>query len=737
MSFNFKKNFRKLGGTSIVSPELLRDDTVATDTLNVDTYDNFSLCKRRGVSSAGTFNAVNTRGAFTTSSGEKLIFSFGPTPLQRVVEGSVGFNHNGALGAITIKVANDPFIESEKRLIVELADGTEFINLSLGTESSNVALSTVITNFNLVDPNLQMFSFTDDTQPALGLKVSQIKEKTLLTSGQDRIDFEYLENVTGSGIGATGSQMFDVVERDGIVYFTTGSDLYKYDGTEYYRAGLPKPLQPGSSGFINTTGAASTVPAAGTYRYRVIYEYTDPLGNVIQSTPSDEVELSINDLNSALLDIDSDFLGGYPSGVTATILRTKAVENGGGSVYFVVATGVALDTPFNDLTPDANLVDNFVLPPFELNAVTNAKYVEIFRNSLVLTGFPNDPDKVLYEDIEFTEGFSESNSFLTQSRQGGENSGIKATDNHLFVFKEDSIHLVTGDLNTSQFQVDKISDEGIGCVSNASLVESLGRIWFMSKEGIYSIATDGIKEESGDLEAIFEKEFTTEDLRRCVGFNNTLDDKLWFNISLDTFDQNNSNQNLNKTYCYNIKLKKWFIWDTLDFSGGISIKDRDIWMLGQFSYGGANTKAYTRISRTFTELDYSDRSVPIRFEYKSNWETLGEPSVFKKFVRMKIYSIDNQRQLFETPDFTIELETEHNYEYGGTVTKASLRFYELNDPTDPSLRTPVHSRRTRLKPKKAKSMRYILINEENNKNVLISGVETEIAYEHSNFMRSE
>lgn len=724
MSFNFKKNFQNVGGTSVVTPELIRQDSSATDTLNVDMYDNFGLTKRRGEESIEGFSAVSPKGAFTTVAGEKLVFAFGPNPLLKVIEQHLTFSIAGP-NIYTIEVFQD--FQGSKSLRV-LENDAEVYSISLGNDQGSVPLSNIVNAINFNVPNMTA-TVSDDTQSAHGLQVSRITIRQVTAFNDRRILSEYLEPIAGSGISTGGGALrHSILERDGIVYFATGGSLYKYDGVSYYQASLPKP----NLSFVDfgTDATASSSPADGQYRYRVLYEHTDAQGNIIQSSISDEFVISTNGTNRPKINVSSAILVGYGTGITATIVRTKEVGSGGGSIYFVVASGVALDTDYFDNTSDANLVEDFLLPPFELTASTNGKYIDIWRNSIVMTGFIDDPDKVLFEDVQYTEGFSVSNSFLTSSRIGGENSGIMAQDNAMYVFKEDSIFIVSGDLNTSQFQVDKITEEGIGAVANDSIIESQGRIWFMSKEGVYSISTDGLKGESSELTPIFEKEYTTEQLRNCVAFNNTLENKLYFNI-VSPF-QTNTTLVDNKTYVFNLNVQKWFIWDVIDFSGGISIKGRDIWFLGDFSFSGANIASYKRFSRTFTNLDYADRGEPIITVFKSFWDTLGEPSVQKKFVRLKLYSIDNQRQRFESPEFIVDVQTEHDYKYDQKVSGASLRFFQNNSD---GTTTPVNNRRLRLLPRKCRALRYVITHNRLNENMLISGVEFEVAYEHSNYMR--
>jgi len=737
MSFNLKKSFGIMGGTSVVTPELLRDDTTLTDTLNIDMYDNYGLSKRRGEELVEKFDGQGLA-AFTMSNGDKIIIKRDSEGIIKISTFNLVVQYIGTQ-ELRIEVGQEQLSSTDGKYIKFFKDEIEVARYSLGGESFDKTINDLLTEINVTDVTifagpLGIGSVNTDISYTLKPFNSVIPSNV-----DSNLEYESFEVIPGTipNLGQISEKPIDTIERDGILYFTTPAGLYKYDGTSFYRAGLPKPdieIIPVPTGYTGSNPKR--------YVYRVILTATDALGNIIESTPSDERTIIVDDATTfpngiRSIGIGTTQLGNFnPSNVTYSVLRTKA----NGSIFFVVAEGLDINTDYVDVVDDENLVSDYTLPPFELNATTEGAYIDIWRNSLVMTGFTSDPDKVLYEDIIFTEGFSDSNSFLTQSRRGGPNTGIMAQDNALYVFKEESITLVTGDLNTSQFQVDKISEEGIGATSNLSIIEHNGRVWFMSKEGVHSISLEGLKEESGDLRPIFEKESNSSMLNNCVAFNNTLDGRLMFTLPNFDVDPANPTRNLAAkpiTYVYNTQLDKWFIWDTIDFSRGISIKDNEVWYLGSNLDDVNNNAVYCRIPRTFTSIDFADRGLPIQSISKSNWETLGEPSVNKKFVRMKLYSIDNNRQKFETPDFTIDIETEHGYKYDDIVSQASLRFYELNNPLDSSDRTPVASRRVRLLPKKTKALRYILKNSELNKNILISGVEFEIAVEHAGFMRSE
>lgn len=735
MSFSLKKKYSNTGGVSTVYPELLRPEGSATDLLNIQMYDNFGITKRRGEDTLFKYDnelEPNARGllAISTSWGERLIVQAGSlsNAVMRILHDDVTVTFAGSF-EVRIDIEMKRIDDSNMKFIVAYKDGVEVQRVSLGSFKGGLKdWATVVGEFNTGD------IFISVPAARLGDEASMTPVFSSIVQSGDSFSIERLETVTAPALFGAWDDFGDYIERDGIIYFTAGGALLKYDQSRVYTAGMPHPTRFSYYDYaIDAT--ASSVPAAGTYRYRVVLEFTDAQGNIVRSSPSDEFSLTTTNTDRISITPFSGALtagGYYAAGVTATILRTKEIGAGGGSVFYVAASGVPLDAPWYDTIPDSALVENYTLPPFQFTGRTDAKYIDIWRNSIVLTGFAGEPDLVAFEDVENLEAFSVSNSFLTQSKLGGVNSGVKAQDNNIFIFKEESIFIVTGELVIGQFQVDKISEEGIGVVSNKSIVESGGRVWFLAKMGVYSIGKEGLKEESPQLTPIFEKEYTLNNIRNTVALNNVLDKSLWFcipnggPIGLPEGDVT--------TYVYNIPTSSWLIWKGLNFIGGIAITDKEIWGVGSSEEYLNRGTHYKVFPRTFTHVDFSDNGLPISAVWASNWEAMGEPSIPKKFVRVNIKSIDNSRGKFESPAFTLEVSTQHDFKYDKDISKGILKFFEETAVGD---RVPVVSRRLRLLPRKADALRLKITHDINNENMLISGIELEIATPYSLKFRKE
>jgi len=741
MGYSLKKHFRNFGGQDLRSPELLRDDTTATDTLNVSISENLSLTKRRGsqihsesVGGAGsvTFNEVDIATGLDTQS--RLVFDSGVRELKK---GSVTVSYSGTDSpSVAVYVLDGEFVLDLR----EDGDLTQRIPLGSGVGISDSSIATALSAMS------SPFSFSVTGPSSINSAYINVTASTSFLGSYD-LEFSYSEELSYP-TGVTNPlqahwdtrntdrfELNDTVQVNDVLYVTNGvSGLFKYDGLRFYKAGLPKPAD-----LTQDSGSGT----AGTYRYRIVYKHTDNKDNIIFSTPSNELELSnVSDINVPNILHGS----GFDTDGTIEILILRTTDNG--NLFFVVDTitndPLNASQVYSDTAVDSDLVNDYTLPPFELNQLPICRYVDVWRGQIVLTGDPQAVNRVYYSDVIYPEGFSLSNSFETSTRSGGPNSGVISIDNILFVFKPTSITAVTGDLATSQFQVDTLSDEGIGCLSNATLVESRGRIWFLGRRGIYSVNNEGVRLESDPLTPIFTTELRDITTLRSVGFYWINDEVLLF--SLPKMSSSGSERYVeqdSRILAYHVQTAKWTVWSGIDFSSGINQDQDDVWFCGSFlDSNNVVNKSTSQFLRTFTRFDYADQVSPIRWEYKANWETLGEPSVPKKFVRLKLYSLDTPLQAFVSTDFSIDIETNHDY-IDEIVSKTSLAFSEDGSgwgafPWGQAPWGEIKSltRRTRLLPKKARSLRTVLKNSELYENVLLSGFEFEVAAIYDTFLRN-
>ena len=123
----------------------------------------------------------------------------------------------------------------------------------------------------------------------------------------------------------------------------------------------------------------------------------------------------------------------------------------------------------------------------------------------------------------------------------------------------------------------------------------------------------------------------------------------------------------------------------------------------------------------------------ISFSYKTHWEAMGEPSIYKKFLRIKVHSLDGTINDFETDKFTLTVETEHDYVQGSESSLSldfgggALGWGNSAWGQFPWGESRLEQLTSKLKSKKAKALRVVFTNNTRHQNVLISGYELEIA----------
>jgi hypothetical protein len=391
-------------------------------------------------------------------------------------------------------------------------------------------------------------------------------------------------------------------------------------------------------------------------------------------------------------------------------------------------------TTYTSTNADSTLVVDFTaavkvpaLPP-------TCKYIDVWRGQLVMTGNRDSVNTVYYSDFD-GESFPVDQSFVTEARLGGGNSGIKSLDNTLFIFKPRSIITCTGDLGTDQFQVDGLADDGVGCVANATIKEIEGRLWFLGNRGIYSVNRSGHQKESEMIEPKFDEAYTD---KRAIAHYWIEKDLYVISLPFLSTDAG-SEKYLDTTnsfiMVYDLYRQAWFEWDSINFIGGIAEYNGVIYTSARELDpvpSTATTYTYEFLSAGNSD-DYADHDTAISFSYKTHWEAMGEPSIYKKFLRMKIHSLDGTINDFETDKFTLSIQTEHDYVQaaesdfsldfsGGALGWGSSAWGQF-----PWGESRLEQMTSKLKSKKAKALRTVFTNANLHENILISGYELEVS----------
>ena len=656
---------------------------------------------------------------------------------------------------------------------------TDFAMTHTGSGGSSVAFSPIARNVSIVSAGTttQYFTWAGVATPG-----TYADPFTTHYATRNAVDFEIMST----------AQMLDVL------YIANGyDDLHKYDGSRVYKAGLPKPTTPtdsvgaGSaltageydwkysyehtdakqnilsspdSDITEFTSAGSdsrvvvmshVLAASGYGNAQAVVDGNQSGVNAITVTAGHDLKVKdqvyINDgvtgeivkrevtvvaateitVDGAAVNVTStDAL----SQLKITLWRTQS----GGTLFYQVKEFVnnnaTASVSYDDVNADASLVIEKIdtvkvaaLPP-------KCRYLDVWRGQLVMTGNRDNVNTVYYSDFD-GESFPVDQSFITEARLGGGNSGLKSLDNSLFVFKPRSIITTTGDLGTDTFQVDALSDDGVGCIANATIKEVNQRLWFLGKQGVYSVDRRGHVKESEKIDPKFDTSYTE---KRAVA-HYWIEKDLYVvelpDIILDGSNNRYLNTSATVILVYDLYRQSWYTWDTMNITGGVAEYNGSIYFMGVALDPTAltATQLIYRVADEGTADDYADHESPISFTYKSHWESMGEPSIYKKFLRMKIHALDGTIDDFETDTFTLAVSTEHDYTQS-TESSFSLDFSGGAIGWGESGwgdfiwgESRLEQMRSKLKSKKAKALRTIFENNTTHENILISGYELEVA----------
>ena len=512
------------------------------------------------------------------------------------------------------------------------------------------------------------------------------------------------------------------VQLNNVMYFSNGQDpVMKYDGTNVYRAGLPGLVEtviPGSwayeigvdQTFGNTSGniVINRTVSAGTpvfhandvYFYKFVIEYTDAQGNLVQSQPSDPIKYTVN-TDSDSIDITWNPVifdklnknSNLKVQIYKTVEGTTTNEPDKFGLYYLV------DTVTWDSQPDTNSSTNYYDTSVYITGATEnleflrdpvkrrdpppkGRYLTTFQNCLVISGQNENVNNLQYShpgggttgEIGSEYFPDDDNGTIVESSFGDRITGIAALRDLLYIFHRNSIHVLGGDITAAQgapYSVELLTKEGgIGCTSFASIVEFRSQLLFLSESGMYSIDSSNALSEISELIKPF---FQDIDLvkQRAISFNWTDQNLIIIHIPKESTSTGGdsiltSNDN-SIILAYDTYKNAWLKWDGLNFSGGIVFANNSVFFTSrEISSAGYASYSISKFSNTGTTYDYSDHESPINFEYETNWESLKDPTVPKKFLRVKLYAMDTDNS-FESPGFDLDVAVQKdffNYDIG-------------------------------------------------------------------------
>lgn len=387
-----------------------------------------------------------------------------------------------------------------------------------------------------------------------------------------------------------------------------------------------------------------------------------------------------------------------------------------------------------DNLADSALGANYVEPIKQHGLPPKGRYLTVFRNLLICSGDLTNVNTVYYSDLDGAEYFpAGDNSFLVETNFGDKVTGISTNNNALFTFKDQSIHVLTGDIANDQFRVDVVSGGDVGCVSHHTISEIKGKLVFLGSKGVFGlrVGENEPEEVSYKVEPVFRQVNSTFNLSKAVSVNWFQKDKYILFLPAELTSGSNekyTDTNNSRMIIYDYSRKAWLEWDNIDFQGGAVIFNDNLHFserrLGTVS-GDVESNLY-KILDTADTYDYADHVDSIPFDYRTHWEAMGEPDVYKKYLRLKVQSLDASVNDFESDTFQIEVTTQINYidsqSSAFTLDFSSAsgwgEFFWGVDAWGSS--RALHDK-SKLKATKAQALRIVYTNDTLHENILMSG----------------
>jgi hypothetical protein len=380
------------------------------------------------------------------------------------------------------------------------------------------------------------------------------------------------------------------------------------------------------------------------------------------------------------------------------------------------------------------------------------KYITNHQGCLVLSNrvskdangniVTDSPTEIFFSLVQFnditgeigTEYFpSNTNSVLLEGVNGGEITGIKTLKDNLYIFHENTVSTLSGDIaviGNQSLRQDLLSSQGeTGSFSHHALQEYEGNLTFLSEEGLMTISTS--QPFPVELSANIKPLMIDKKINRkaVVSFFTADDDVMGFMLPVQDTGYATDvfiNTALTATYVFDVKNKAWHTWTNVDISGGIERVNTKTYFISR-----NNGQIHINIFKKEDNItDFADHVDPIKTTIVTAWDSLGDPAVFKKYIRMNLLITDSNEK-FDGASFKLNLYLRKDF---STVDIGPIQFnssvlggwgiteWGLSGWGD----RPFHSVKTKLFGK-AKSIAFKFENEELNENILISGYTMETA----------
>lgn len=307
----------------------------------------------------------------------------------------------------------------------------------------------------------------------------------------------------------------------------------------------------------------------------------------------------------------------------------------------------------------------------------------------------NNNDLIIYSDVlqgDCCENTSEFNRQKIGETNDGEITGASRCNDSMVIFKTSGVFSIDGALMQGQYTLRKINTNNAGCTSHKSIVATDEGLFYQAHNGIYFTNGINAKRVSFELDYFFESgSYSDVRAARLKKKQKTI------------FYIPSKSKAVIIDYYYN----QVYLWNGFTPSKGI-IEDAS----GDVFFSNGLTLYKFNDS-------YSDNGNPINAIYSTTWHHVGEPSLRKKFLQLRIFALT-------IDPFNLDIKTQVDWSdpdntYAAPTIKSSVT--KTFSATDQTIQYVLNMLTTR-------SLRIIFSNSVNNQNMVLTGYE--LTYEPYN-----
>jgi len=829
VSVQLSKRYYNHKGLDLKSSDLIRPIEYASSMLNAQYTDGGAIEKRPGfqghAASCGGYGSWTYRRVDpVTGTQEPEVVTIDQN-LYTLLTTTLTVAYSGSDATCVISIFLDISGPSNVYRCQILEGTTIILNSDLGIgfdEASPKTITTLASEINALTGFTATVTGTGST-PAAFLKI--IREHDLNASDMEN-DAKYWSQINTPTSNPLSTyyanrnnedhENVSSVQINNVIYFASGfNELMKYDGQNFYRAGLP-----------NTSVSVATAAGAITgsnYIHRVQYIQHDSAGNIIegnlaQTTATNAVANSFNlTINTIQASTGFNTNCAVVNGAQVSV-NTITVDNGSGgshtlkvgdTAYFfdtvsaayvtrevtataattITVAGAAVTvsdnivisnnlriaiwrsktssvtpTSFNfvDEVPNNSFVSSIVyndnkidsalgellfVPATDRSTPPKGRYVSQWNGIMLIGGIPDDKTGLAFSDVDGPEYFpNNSNRLLIEPGNGDVIAGIAPNNEVFAVFGDRSFTVISGEITTGQIRVETRARD-IGCASHATIQDIDGVLYWLSSQGPRQSSGGQVPtplgpaldpseaNEASRIDPAFNNDGKPSSekfrLKRAVGYSDTPRDKYMVFVPTETFDGGDRYPNSSsRIFVYDKIRDAWLKWDKINFAGGMCQIDDELYFVERrFSSFTTSVQSimYRRMN-LIDSYDYADNTVGISLDYSPQWDALGEPSVLKNAISIRIFSLES----VENNEFTVTIEEEINYQSDSSISTFDVDFsgggygnsaYGEDPYSDPSVDGILHP----LGRSRIRSIRPRFKNEIIHENLSITGWELEFS----------